>query len=114
MVHRYLAPHPDLARTRLLDLETTIVEAQRVTERDELVRALRRHDPGDDRGVEHRALLRTMTARAQSPRNGPRQADAGFRHGAPRRDFLGAHVHHGGALISVEMRESGARHQPPM
>ena len=39
--------------------------AQRMAERDELVRALGRHDARDDRGIEHRALLRAMTAVAQ-------------------------------------------------
>ena len=77
-----------------------------MAERDQLVRALRGHHAGDDRGVEHRAFLRAMPARAQLARHAGGSLTTRLGAGLATRRGLGADVDHGGPVRRVEVREA--------
>ena len=98
----------------VLDVHLTALERERMAERDELMGTLGRLHRGHDRGVEYRPFLGAVAARAQRARHAARQPHARLGDGDPMRNVLRPHIHHGGLPACVEMRESAARHQPPM
>ena len=70
VVHGHAADDADAAAARRWRCRTVQrSSAERMTERNDLVRALGGHDAGDDGGVEHRALLRAMTGARELARH---------------------------------------------
>ena len=69
VVHGDAADDADAAACSLGDVDGAAFERQRMAERNQLVRALRRHDAGDDGGIEHRALLRAMAGARELARD---------------------------------------------
>lgn len=91
------------AAFRLIDLEVDrhFGQQQRVTERDQLRRAFRRHYAGDARGGEDISLRRGACADGRQRRRGHAHLACGY--SRARRNRLIAHVHHRGAACAVEM-----------
>jgi hypothetical protein len=114
VMDRHAAANGDLGARHRGDLDLTILEPQRMTERYELVGPFRRHHAGDDGSIKHRPLAGAMTARPQRARHGARHTDASLGDRDAMGHVLGADVDHGGTPAGVDMREAAARHQPPM
>ena len=73
MVQRDRAAHHGFVVVHVDD-DVAALEAERMTERNQLVRALGGHHAGDDRRVEHRALAGGETGVAQRARDSGREA----------------------------------------
>ena len=73
-----------------------LLERERMAERNQLGGALGGHDAREDRGVEHRALMRAMTAASQCTRHRRGQAHTRLGLGDAMGDGLGADIDHGG------------------
>ena len=89
-------------------MSTAILEsAQRMAERDQLVRLLGRHDAGDPRGAEHVALL--GVAREHEVERLWRHHDAAFGDGDALGRGLRRHVDHARFAAFAEMGELARR-----
>src|SRR5687767_8920187 len=91
-----------------------------MTQRDQLARPLRGHDPGDLRRSERIALRKLAQAAsfserialrklAQAASSGRRHAEARVRNGPPARDILAANVDHSDTASLVDVREIAHR-----
>src|SRR5208282_1293284 len=99
-------PRPDLNAGQLgvrPDIDFDLRDGKRVTERDQFVRALGRHDAGDARGAEHIALFGVAALhdieRGGRHHHAPLGARFAFRGGLRR------NVDHPGLAAGAEMRE---------
>ena len=81
--------------------DVDVRERQRVAERDQLARPLRRHDPGELCGRERVALGQL----AEALRRLGRHAHGRLRDGAPPRERLRADVDHADVAGLVDVRE---------
>jgi hypothetical protein len=115
VVHAHRAAHDRLVALVHVDLDPAVLEAQRVAEGDQLVRALGAHGAGDDRGLEHRALAGLEARLAQRLGDLAREAHPRLGDRDAVRDLLAAHVHHRrlAALVDVVEVAAHGRH-PPM
>ena len=105
----------DQARELLVrrDVDLDLGQRERMAERDQFVRLLRRHDAGDARGAEHVALL--GVALEHEIERLRAHHHAAFRDGDALGRGLVRHVHHAGFAALAEMGESspcllGGRH----
>ena len=69
VMHGHAADDADAAVRRRWRCPPAAFQRQRMAERNDLVRALGRHDAGDDGRVEHRAFLRAMTGARELARH---------------------------------------------
>ena len=99
----YAARQPGVGR----DLDRDFRQCQRVTQRDQVRRALRGHDAGNPRGAEHVALL-GVAALDQSERRLAHD-DASLCHGHALGGGLGGDVHHPRLTPGVDMGEGRTR-----
>ncbi len=65
MVDGYLAADDDLTPTLVLDFDLAVVESEGMTERDQFVGTLRRHDARHNGSVEYRTFLGAVSTLAQ-------------------------------------------------
>jgi hypothetical protein len=90
-------------RRLVFDGDFTIIQRERMTERDEFARALGAHDAGQNRRLKYRAFLRRDIAVAQQRRQRRRQ----HHDGPSLRDAvghgLGADIDHRGLTLGVEV-----------
>jgi hypothetical protein len=85
------------------DFDAAVIERERMAEGQELMRALRSHHAGDDRGVKHRPLLGAMAALLQGERDRSRQAHAHLRQRLARGDGLRADVDHARPPVAIQV-----------
>ena len=112
VVHRDRAAHDGLVVLVHVDLDAAALEPERMTERDQLVRALGGHDARDDRRLEHGPLARRKPGLAQRRGDRGRKAHARLGDGRALRHGLAADVDHGRLRALIDVRER--RHHPPM
>src|SRR5690606_5477611 len=87
------------------DRDPAIVQGKRMAKRNQLRGFLGGHDAGDDGRLENRALFAENVPVLELGQDFRGQAHYGPGRGLAAGDVFAADIHHGGLVVSIEMRE---------